>query len=328
MKRTILIFTLLLAVFSMSAQPVKFRFTSNSRDVIPNYGYSKAETNISALLTEINNAYSANRTLRLGDIAIHQVAAQRLNMLWNNLHMTCEDSQYIENCLEDMNGFEVRNIGVKVVGSDYKDSPFRELVVTFDHSGLITDVHLAMEDNQVYSTLRNGVDVEDTRMRTEILKFVEDFRSFYEEKNINALNDIFSEDALIITGYVMHRTTEMDGVVRTNDKVRYRKYDKEQYLNHIRDIFKKNEAIDVSFDDITIVRNGASGKEKYYGVTLKQTWQNYLSGGKKGYGDEGYVFLLWDFRDEQHPKIHVRTWQPTDYVTKEQVFDMQDFFIP
>ena len=28
------------------------------------------------------------------------------------------------------------------------------------------------------------------------------------------------------------------------------------------------------------------------------------------YSDDGYLFLLWDFRDPTAPQIHVRTWQP------------------
>ena len=30
------------------------------------------------------------------------------------------------------------------------------------------------------------------------------------------------------------------------------------------------------------------------------------------YADDGYLFLLWDFRNPSMPLIHVRTWQPAD----------------
>ena len=53
------------------------------------------------------------------------------------------------------------------------------------------------------------------------------------------------------------------------------------------------------------------------------------------YSDDGYLFLLWDFRDEENPKIHVRTWQPKyldqsqlQIATKrDQVFTFDDFDI-
>ena len=37
----------------------------------------------------------------------------------------------------------------------------------------------------------------------------------------------------------------------------------------------------------------------------------------KHYSDEGYLFLVWDFSDEENPKIHVRTWQPLESVSDE-----------
>ena len=54
------------------------------------------------------------------------------------------------------------------------------------------------------------------------------------------------------------------------------------------------------------------------------------------YHDDGYLFLLWDFRDEQQPQIHVRTWQPDAYnadgtgtkrIPKDEIFSLSDFDI-
>ena len=67
-------------------------------------------------------------------------------------------------------------------------------------------------------------------------------------------------------------------------------------------MFANNQRLKVKFDDYRVVRHPA--EPDYYGVTLKQDWHS------DSYSDQGSVFLLWDFTDEDHPKIHVRTWEP------------------
>ena len=58
------------------------------------------------------------------------------------------------------------------------------------------------------------------------------------------------------------------------------------------------------FDIIDVERNPLH--PSIYGVTLRQEW--YAS----AYSDVGTVFLLWDFTNEDRPKIYVRTWQPNE----------------
>jgi hypothetical protein len=61
-----------------------------------------------------------------------------------------------------------------------------------------------------------------------------------------------------------------------------------------------------------------------YGVSLRQRYTS------DRYSDEGYLFLLWDFRNEAEPKIHVRTWQPYNIdehhtLSNDAVFNIRDF---
>ena len=115
---------------------------------------------------------------------------------------------------------------------------------------------------------------------------------------------------------------------------KYLGYNYEENFEDIKGLFaflfskEKNKLFEkkIDFDDVKIVRNGATGKQDYYGVTLHQKWHS------TNYSDEGYVFLLWDFRNEERPVIHVRTWQPDRYGDKtlnsNDVFSINDFFIP
>ena len=96
-------------------------------------------------------------------------------------------------------------------------------------------------------------------------------------------------------------------------KVEYNKQNKQQYISNLRRAFLRNKWIDVKFSQIG--ENGEDGgcagitqstKDKTkYGVRLRQSWKS------SNYSDEGYLFLLWEFpEDDGDPIIHVRTWQP------------------
>ena len=65
-------------------------------------------------------------------------------------------------------------------------------------------------------------------------------------------------------------------------------------------------------------------QEGLYGVTLRQKYSSDL------YSDDGYLFLLWDFRDEATPLIHVRTWQPRMLddrtpLPEDEIFNIRNF---
>lgn len=276
------------------------------------------ERSTCCLLTEINQACITKRSLNLHGITLEDGARKNLTSLWENIHFFCEDDESIEPCLSDAQGYQVRSIPVTIIplSDDFEGSLNRELTISFNRSGSITGVRMALENNQVSNIMKQGSAVTDTRRRLEILKFVEDFRCYYNEKNLAALEKVYSDDALIITGSVIKN--KETGLVPT---VKYRKQDKQQYMQSLKGIFARNKYIDIKFSKISVVRHGS--KPDFYGVTLQQDWNTST------YSDKGWLFLLWDFRDEQHPVIHVRTWQPDQAIqTETDVFSLDDFFIP
>jgi len=93
-------------------------------------------------------------------------------------------------------------------------------------------------------------------------------------------------------------------------------------------VFVANKQIRVTFDEIEVMRHPIN--KDFYGVTLHQGYSS------DRYHDDGYVFLLWDFTNENAPKIHVRTWQPDAYnsdgkgkkkIPKDEIFNLSDFDI-
>lgn len=226
-----------------------------------------------------------------------------------------------------VNGYEVRGISVTLTNTDasYKGELNKELTISVSKDGLLTGAHMALSNNVYNYIVNNGKDVTDTRRRMEILKFVEDFRSYYDEKDLNALRNVYSDDALIITGKVIMRKNMGNDQASLRPEIVYSRQNKEQYLNNLAKTFHNNKYIKVTFDAIKVTRHPA--KEGYYGVTLHQNWQS------SNYSDDGYVFLLWQFpKDGGNPVIHVRTWQPdmigNTQLNPKEVFNENDFFIP
>lgn len=82
--------------------------------------------------------------------------------------------------------------------------------------------------------------------------------------------------------------------------------------------FTANQKIDLKFSGFRIMRHPTM--DGIYGVTLRQQYKS------DRYADDGYLFLLWDFRNPSMPLIHVRTWQPAGTVhSGDDVISIQDF---
>lgn len=327
MKKFMFAFCCLLAFSSLSMAQVSFQFS----DGIYNENLkSRVERNVSALLNEINKAERANRDLVLSGITIGENAMTGLKSLWSNIHFRCEWNENVQSCIKDMTGYEIRQIPVemKPLDNTYKGEIHKELTISFDKQGVITGVRTAMDNNSYLSILQGGNGNLDLRMRREILKFVEDFRSYYVEKNISALDNIFSDDALVITGRVIRSLgrNHVDGnSQKVKERVVYSKQNKQQYLSNLRLLFKNNEYVHVDFSDIELMRHGSN--PNLYGVRLRQKWHSQRYNGSQ-YADDGNVFLLWDFSDETEPKIYVRTWSPRRENQPDDEFVPEDFFIP
>lgn len=331
MKRIVSLLFALLLILPAMAQKVTFSFQAGS--IEKGALRTTMETNMSKLLTELNTAGRSKRDLKLDASIMEPEARKNLIAFWRNMRFFIEDKDVIQRCLNDELGYQVREIAITLSPTDnsFSGNLDRELVVSFNKSGRITGVRTAISNNQVLDMQRNALGVTDARRRLEIMKFVEDFRCYYIEKNLSALEKIFADDALIITGSVIKQQT-MASLERPEMRVKYRKEDKPQYLKRLEtQIFKNNKYINVEFDQISIVRHPADGKQNFYGVTLHQDWSTYRNGsntaGKPSYQDEGWLFLLWEFHDDGTPPvIHVRSWQPDELILNGgSKIDMNDF---
>lgn len=318
----------LVTVFSMWTVPVEGQRVSFSfQDGLGNKPELKKKmtTTISNLLSEIQSAYLANRQLELSRFGLSADARKSLNATWNNYgHFSIDFNEIITECLQSYTSYEVRQIYI-TFHRDGKEIN-RELTIGFTGDGTMTFVRPALENHSFGDIIYTNNEVADARERMEILNFVERFRNYYNEKDVDALDSIYSDDALIITAKVIMKRQTGDGMAKIRPDVIYDKKSKADYMKSLRKVFNDNDFLNVEFDSIVVLNHPS--REHFYGVTLHQKWRS------SKYKDEGYVFLLWQFPENsndpnQHPIVHVRTWQP-DEIVKQGIkkLDTNDFIIP
>lgn len=282
---------------------------------------------ISGLLTAFNNAQGNVKGLAISHLDISPKVQETIQKLWADCPFRCAETDVVERATITPHGeYQVRNIPLVMmpVEGESKDvswKKYQEGVFTLDKDGMITDFHLALNADLYISVMSSAKEVDDFIRRQLILEYVERFRNAYCLKDMNFLEQVFSDDALIITGKVITpKKTDM-GNDLNNQKIVYSKQNKKQYLHNLQGVFARNKRINVIFDEIIVKKHPA--KADFYGVTLKQGWSS------DGYSDVGWVFLLWDFSNPDAPQIHVRTWQPEMFngapLPEEEIFSIDQF---
>lgn len=165
--------------------------------------------------------------------------------------------------------------------------------------------------------MQGKISESDAKCRQMILNYCEHFRTAYTTKDLDFLKQVFSDNALIIVGNVV-KPIANDSKCQTESKVDFAIHSKHDYISRLGKVFSTNKKIDVAFSDFRIMRHPTM--VGIYGVTLRQQYKN------DRYSDDGYLFLLWDFRDKSMPLIHVRTWQPASTIgSSGDIISIQDF---
>ncbi len=290
----------------------------------------KIAQNISNLLSEINRAQTEGTQLNFRTIEISSDAQKSLSNLWENHPFVCLETES-ENPIRMADGtFQVRNIPLELCPSDGEagDKVYQEAVVNLDPSGQIISFYFAISNNLYREVIKEGAEVSDMHRRQMILDYVEKLYTAYYEKDIEFLAQAFGNDAILISGKVT-QVKKTDWPISEN-KVSYSTQNKDQYIACLRRIFGMTNDIQAFISEIQIQRHPTVSEA--YGVRLRQGYRANIS--KSIFEDDGYLFLLWDFTDEEHPTIRIRTWQPywmdgakTEHIAEEEIFDIGDFNI-
>lgn len=238
--------------------------------------------------------------------------------------------------------WEVR--GLKVfIRNEVSDTTFTQyLVFSITHDLKLSDIRFALESHHYRSIFSKGQTVEDSDNRMEIVRYLEDFRTAHNNKNIAYIEQQYSNLALIIVGRVIQtdsssmsylnavdpngRGIESESASAQNmvnnelgdQQIEFIRLSKQEYIRRLRAAFIRNETVHIIFQDVTIKRHPMHAT--IYGIHVRQYWESTT------YSDAGYLFIMIDFSDKEKPVIHVRAWQRTKFADGSTV-GLGDFYI-
>jgi hypothetical protein len=299
----------------------------NTRLVITDGLYNEAlkqkiEKNVSDVLLAFNEAVIKGKNPSLNKAGVTSDGQKVITSLWKTTAMSCPVSKLERSCITRPNnsGYQIRNIPINM--HDAPDDQFeQEIVINLTNDGRVDDIFVAV--HQYGNILANNNKVEDLSHYQMVWEFVEKFRTSYNLRDIQLLETIFSDNALIISGKVIKQKPNSDHALQSlpYEKIIYQTKTKQEYLKDLKRVFKNQKYLNVVFEEVEVLQNEVH--KEVYGVTLKQRWNSST------YKDVGYVFLMIDFRNEFQPEIHVRTWQPEKYngrlLDRNEVFKIEDF---
>ncbi|MFA7123534.1 MAG: hypothetical protein WC212_05820 [Candidatus Delongbacteria bacterium] len=201
------------------------------------------------------------------------------------------------------------------------DTKFTENVVfTFNKDNLIDAITFSLSDRAASDIINKPESFGTDEDKIQLIQFMELYKTAYCLKQINYIESIFADNALIIVGRMLQpdeKIGEMDGMFETGKRVRYDKMGKKEYINRLKMAFNSNEFININFEENTVEKKN---RQKIYSLEIKQFYNS------TNYSDEGYLFLLMDLRNIKEPKIYVRAWQPDSMKVADRL-KLSDFKI-
>jgi len=206
-------------------------------------------------------------------------------------------------------GWELRNIKIYVWYPGLQKQAIEYLVLDFTPEGTLYDANFGFIPSMYREYIEEGKHANDWNNRQVIVKFVERYRTAFMCRDIDMLDSLFADEAVIIIGRELKKGKTKDSyeyakLNPSQPDIAYLQLTKEQYLRRQRAIFNKEGEILLGFSTFRITRkNDQLGT---YGISMRQ---HYVS---SSYADEGYLFLLVDFNSDL-PQIYVRSWQPQEW---------------
>jgi hypothetical protein len=206
-------------------------------------------------------------------------------------------------------GYELRKIRMLHSYPSIHKQSTEYLVLDFNDKGNLIDVNTSITENLYQTFVKQSKFGKDWNKRQQIIKFVEKYRTAYLTRDIETVDLMFAEDALILVGRKIKRKKLPENAVQfhklgNEPDYEYIKLTKENYIKRQRKVFNAQKDIFLDFSSFDIVKK--NNAKNVYGVEMRQSYASTT------YSDEGYLFLLIDF-SERDPLIYVRAWQPNEW---------------
>lgn len=201
-----------------------------------------------------------------------------------------------------------RSIPMSFSFSGGKKQFIEDVTFTFGQEGKVESLAFSLGSVATDAVFSQGVGVWSDYTKMVIVSFLENYKTAFALKRLDYIKSIFDEDAYIIVGHVVkkaqgrQRSGDMISAFGGEEEVKYYHKSKEEYMDQLEKCFRSNEYVNIRFADNDIAKAGYGGDT--FGIQIKQDYSSST------YGDQGYLFLMVDFNDDENPIITIRTWQP------------------
>lgn len=176
-----------------------------------------------------------------------------------------------------------------------------DVVFVFNPEGLIYNVSFSLGKVGTNDII-NDAQGWTMEAKNVLINFLETYKTAYALGRADYLDKIFADDALIIKGKVLTKSTrKFDDIYTNNRIIQLNKVTKDEYIKNLRRIFATREYVNIKFANNMIKKTG-KGSE-VYAIQIKQDFYS------SSYGDSGYLFILVDLNVPNEPVIRVRAWQ-------------------
>ena len=222
---------------------------------------------------------------------------------------------------ESPNEKQFRNLPMRFSFPDSNAEFIERVNFKFNGKGKIKGITFSLSDRAIRDIMAKDERMWKPEEKYQLINFMEYYKTAYCLEDINYIDNIFAENALIIVGRVLKNDDfEIENITNTieKDKAEYIRYEKDEYIEHLRQVFAANEYVNLQFEDSDIRHYSNDPDSALYAIQIKQ---NYSS---QNYGDQGYLFLMMDLQEIEKPKIYIRTWQPEKFADGT-VFGVDDF---
>jgi hypothetical protein len=212
-------------------------------------------------------------------------------------------------------GYEVRRIPVTSTYETLNKQTTEYIVLDTDTSGQFMDLTTALNNHTYEQFVLGDSFIHEFMHRQTIIKFIEKYRTAYMTRDMDLIDKMFADNALIIVGRVIEEKPYMPDMPQYHKfgdqpDIEYLTMTKKEYLERQKTVFQGQSDILIEFTSFKIMKK--QGTEYVYGVEMRQ---NYYS---TTYSDEGHLFLLIDF-NYKDPLIYVRAWQPQEWSPEQLV---------
>lgn len=310
-------FLLFVQVHAQHATTFKFS------DTAPEQVRGVMENNANALFAEINQKYDQdNSQLDIKGCAT-EFAQNRISNMWAVSHFYCTRTIMNVRVLKmvGVEAYQVRNIPVCFKETENDEYKYQSLVMEFDNQGKISDLYISISE---YGYSRDITNLVDYKYKELIIRFLDNYLTAYNCKDLDFIEKMFVEDVLMITGKVVNYKTN-ESTNNNKSKIENVVQNKQQYLEKLRGIFQRNSFVNIKIDGIEITQSEAN--PRVYGIGLNEYWHVSNNSNTGGYHDEGRLFFIIDFTNENQPEIVVAAWQPFKDANGNPIeYSEDDFF--